>query len=209
MKPLVSFGQGNGKYSWSNGWFWVIKHLHMVHTGSFWIIDHDLFWVVLSHRQPGLGILDSDQSFCYFFCEITYLLPYTYWRAIFLSYKVHFWVILSEHVLGNPDSDPSSCQSCCHLAAAEIQSVMRSDFSHIIKEILSFLGGEKLDWGNAEDSVIRFSRELHVQLLPGVGSKSHWLHCSTPTRAGKDGMCNVWQCHTLHISHYTVTFIQC
>ena len=51
-----------------------------------------------------------------------------------------FWVILShggehwQHVLGNPDSDQSSCQTCCHLAAVEIQSVMRSDFSHIITE---------------------------------------------------------------------------
>ena len=83
-------------------------------------------------------------------------------------------------VLGISDQDQSSCQTCCHLAQPEIQSFMRLDFLHISKAKV-----KALNWGNAEDSVLRSAGELHLQLLLGVQPQPDWLHRCAPTRTGE------------------------
>ena len=127
-----------------------------------------------------IGLSDSDKIIMV--CSYLDQTNSSFWSfPSYLDLDPESW---EEHwqvgVLGISDQDQSSCQTCCHLAPPGIQSVMRLDFLHISKAKV-----KALNWGNAEDSVLRSAGELHLQLLLGVQPQPDWLHRCTPTRTGE------------------------
>ena len=127
-----------------------------------------------------MGLSDSDKIIM--LCIYLDQTNSSFWKfPSYLDLDLESW---EDHwqvgVLGISAQDQSSCQTCCHLAQPEIQSVMRLDFLHISKAKV-----KALNWGNAEDSVLRSAGELHLQLLLGVQPQPDWLHRRAPTRTGE------------------------